>query len=225
MMNNKFRNGHGKPVVSFDIDGSLGSYHRNFLEFSERWLGRDMPDVEEMNPGLPLWKHMHITKTTYRQIKLAYRQSGAKRWMPAFPYADALTKKLSKLGAEIWICTTRPYLRLDNIDPDTREWLRRNHIHYDAVIFGEDKYKELVRQVDPSRIICILEDLPEMVDQAISVGLDNILLQDQPYNRHFDRYPSQVRRIHTLNPESEIWLDIGARTRSMVRDVPSELAP
>lgn len=211
---NKFRNGHGKPVVSFDLDGSLGSYHYNFLEFAQKWLGKKMPDVEEINPGLPLWKHMHITKTTYRQIKLAYRQSGAKRWMPVFPYASELTRRIRQSGAELWICTTRPYLKLDNIDPDTREWLKRNHIQYDAVIFGEDKYKELIRQVDIERIVAVLEDLPEMVDQAISVGLKGILLQDQPYNRHFDRYPNEVRRVTSLNPEGEPWNDILRRIQA-----------
>lgn len=217
-MLNKFRNGHGKSVVALDLDGSLGSYHINFLEFSERWLGRKMPDAEEINPGLPLWKHMHITKATYRQIKLAYRQSGAKRWMPVFPYASELTKRLKQASAEVWICTTRPYLKLDNIDPDTREWLRRNHIQYDAVIFGEDKYKELVRQVDINRIVVVLEDLPEMIEQAVQVGLNNILLRDQPYNRHYDRYPNHVRRTSTLNPEMEWWPDVLQRIRASSRE-------
>lgn len=213
MDNSKFKNGDGKPVVALDIDGSLGPYHANFLEFAERWLGRKMPGAEEMNPGLPLWKHMHITKLTYRQIKLAYRQSGAKRWMPVFPGASELTKQIRRAGAELWICTTRPYLRLDNIDPDTREWLRRNKIQYDAVIFGDDKYEELVRQVDPNRIICILEDLPELVERAVKVGIQDVMLMDQPYNRHYIGNDKVVTRVKNLDPESEPWNAILQRIR------------
>lgn len=213
MPDSKFRNGHGKPIVALDIDGSLGPYHSNFLEFAERWLGRAMPGAEEMNPGLPLWKHMHISKTTYRQIKLAYRQSGAKRWMPVFSGASDLTRKIRQAGALLWICTTRPYLRLDNIDPDTREWLRRNKIQYDFVVFGDDKYDELARQVDVCRIICILEDLPELVDRAEQLGIGNILLMDQPYNRHYTGNDKVVQRVTSLDPESEPWSGILKRIR------------
>lgn len=201
----RFRNGHGKPIVALDIDGSLGPYHANFLEFAERWLGRKMPGAEEINPGLPLWKHMHATKRTYREVKLAYRQSGAKRWMPVFPGASDLTRRIRRAGAELWICTTRPYLRLDNIDPDTREWLRRNKIQYDAVIYGDNKYEELVRQVGSERIVCILEDLPELVERAMKVGIQNILLMDQPYNRHYVGVGTFVTRVKSLDPESEPW--------------------
>ena len=216
MPDSKFRNGHNKPVVALDIDGSLGPFHANFLEFAERWLGRPMPGAEEINPGLPLWRHMHITKTTYRQVKLAYRQGGAKRWMPVFPGASDLTRKIRRAGAELWICTTRPYLRLDNIDPDTREWLSRHKIQYDCVIFGDDKYDELVRQVDAKRVVCILEDLPELVERAVHLGIENVLLMDQPYNRHYIGNDKVVTRVKSLDPESEPWNGILQRIRGSI---------
>lgn len=182
----KERNGHGKPVVALDIDGTTGDYHGHFLRFAEGWYGRPMPSPNEINPGLPLHRFMRTQKKTYRECKLAYRQGGMKRTMPCYPGASELTRAIRKAGAEVWICTTRPYLRLDNIDPDTREWLRRNKVQYDAVIYGEDKYKELVRQVGIDRIVAIADDLPEMVRAAQKLGVANIYLRDQPYNRHMD---------------------------------------
>ncbi len=182
----KERNGYGKPVVALDIDGTMGDYHGHFLRFAEGWYGRPMPSPEEINPGLPLHKFMRTQKKTYRECKLAYRQGGMKRTMPCYPGASDLTQALRRAGAEVWICTTRPYLRLDNIDPDTREWLRRNRIRYDAVIYGEDKYKELKRQVGLGRIVAIVDDLPEMVRAAQMIGIRNVYLRDQPYNRHLD---------------------------------------
>lgn len=180
----KERNGHGRPVVALDIDGTLGDYHGHFLRFAEGWYGRPMPTPEEMNPGLPLHKFMRTQKSKYRECKLAYRQGGMKRTMPCYPGASELTRAIRKAGAEVWICTTRPYLRLDNIDPDTREWLRRNRIQYDAVIYGEDKYRELRRQVGPERTVSVVDDLPEMAIAADRFTNANIYLRDQPYNQH-----------------------------------------
>jgi hypothetical protein len=180
--NEIFRNGAGKPIVALDIDGSLANYHAWFLKFAELYFDKPMPPVDNINPGLPLHRFMGVKLKDYRDCKLAYRQGGMKRSMPMYEGADLLTEALHHCGAEIWICTTRPYLRLDNIDPDTREWLRRNHIEYDAVIFGDDKYEELVRQVPIYRIVAIVDDLPEQVDKAYAAGVAKIYLRDQPYN-------------------------------------------
>lgn len=205
----KERNGHGKPVVALDIDGTTGDYHGHFLRFAEGWYGRPMPSPEEINPGLPLHRFMRTQKKTYRECKLAYRQGGMKRTMPCYPGASELTRAVRKAGAEVWICTTRPYLRLDNIDPDTREWLRRNKIQYDAVIYGEDKYKELVRQVGLERIVAIAEDLPEMVHAAQILGVSNIYLRDQPYNRHLRAEADGCFRfVHMLELERLLLMDI-----------------
>jgi hypothetical protein len=181
------RNGGG-PIVALDVDGTLGDYHRHFLQFAEGWYGRPMPKPSWINPGLPLHRFMETSKSTYRQCKLAYRQGGLKRSMPCYPDARELTVKLRQAGAEVWICTTRPYLRLDNIDPDTRHWLRRHRIQFDGVLFGEHKYRDLVKRVEQHRIVAILDDLPEMIDQARSLGL-HAIIRTQPYNVHRAELP------------------------------------
>lgn len=178
-------NGYDKPVVALDIDGTSALYHSWFLKFAEMYLGRPMPLAEE-NPGLPLYQFMHISKATYRKTKLAYRQGGLKRAMPVVEGMPEAVRAWRKAGAEVWICTTRPYLRLDNIDPDTREWLRRNRMQHDAVLFGHNKYRELRRLVGAERVVAVIDDLPEMLKQAEECGLGERLLHDQPYNRYWD---------------------------------------
>lgn len=173
-----------RPVVALDIDGTIGVYHGHFLNFAEGWLGREMPDTREYRGG-SLASFMGVSKTTYRRIKLAYRQGGMKRSMPAYPGAPELARALRRQGAEVWICTTRPYLHLSNIDPDTREFLRRNRIQYDGVLYGEHKYRDLCRLVLKSRIAGVLDDLPEMYRQAMDLGLPAVL-RTQPYNEHVD---------------------------------------
>jgi hypothetical protein len=186
-----FRSGDGTPVVALDIDGTLGNYHAHFLWFAERWLGAPMPSEYDINPGLRLSDFMNVPHHIYRECKLAYRQGGLKRFMPVYPFARELTMHIREAGAQVWICTTRPYLRLDNIDPDTREWLGRNHIEYDAVIFEGvpfrdermTKYADLVRQVGTDRIVAAVDDLPEQTIDAINNGIRKVYLRDQPYNR------------------------------------------
>lgn len=186
------RYNHNGPVVALDIDGTLGDYHGHFLRFASAWTGKSMPLPDDINPGLPLHRHMRISKARYRECKLAFRQGGLKRSMPVYEGAQQLTHAIRKTGAELWITTSRPYLRLDNIDPDTRHWLRRNGITYDACIYGERKYRDLTRIVGANRVAVVMDDLPEMCEQAEEVGLIAIL-RDQPYNRH-----ANCRRVMNL---------------------------
>jgi hypothetical protein len=186
----RFRSRANYPVVGLDIDGMLGDYHSHFLAFAENWFGQAMPPAHQVNPGMRLSTFMQVPHEQYRECKLAYRQGGLKRWMPCYPFAAELTHNVRDAGAQVWICTSRPYLRLDNIDPDTREWLHRNRIEYDAVIFeglaeGTEatKYYDLVDQVGLSRIIAVADDLPEQTADAERQGIEPVYLRDQPYNR------------------------------------------
>lgn len=187
-------NRDGVPLVALDVDGTLGDYHAHFLQFAENWFGQDFPKPDQINPGLRLSEFMGVQHEDYRKCKLAFRQGGQKRWMPAYPGTSQLTREIRGMGVDIWICTTRPFDRLDNIDPDTREWLSRNGVLYDAMLFGEDKYHELWRQVEERRtVLAVVDDLPEMCTEAMQYNWP-VLLRDQPYNRHFQ--PPGIRRVH-----------------------------
>lgn len=189
------RNGEGKPVVALDLDGTLGDYHSNFVTFARLYFGYPDSTWTDPNPGLPMWEWMGLPERSYRDAKLAYRQGGWKRWMTAYEGASELTKWIRNVGeAELWLCTTRPYLRLDSIDPDTREWLRRNDIAFDALLFDPvhessgSKYHELYRQVGRDAIASVVDDLPEMLQEAQSLeipGTGQPIIRDQPYNQHF----------------------------------------
>lgn len=169
------------PVMALDIDGTSGDYHAHFTNFIGLWLGRDMPDPTQYTGGVPFHKHLGVSRSTYRDAKLAYRQGGWKRFMPAYEGIGEFTKHVRRQGVQVWICTTRPYLRLDNIDPDTRHWLRRNGLQHDAVLYGEHKYRDLVRVVGAERVVVVYDDLPAMIRQAESLGLP-AYLRSQPYN-------------------------------------------
>jgi hypothetical protein len=164
-----------RPVVAIDIDGTLGDYHDHFLRFLEDYLGHSPIYPFQHNPKYGgdrpfrewVCEHYTIDARTFRDAKLAYRQGAMKRTMSPYPHAQMLCVTV-RIWAELWITTTRPYLRLDNIDPDTREWLRRNGIEFDGLLYDEAKYERLAERVDPERVVAVVDDLPEMVEAAAS---------------------------------------------------------
>lgn len=198
-------NGDG-PIFGIDIDGTLGDYHAHFIRFAEMYTGRDLPDPKDVNPALPFSKFLGLSKRYYREIKLAYRQGGMKRSMPCYAGARELTVGLRRSGAEVWICTTRPFNQLGNVDSDTRHWLRRNGIQYDQVLWGENKYRDLSRLAG-ERVVAVLEDLPKLCDQAWKSGITPVL-REQPYNDHVEhtiRAANLYEAKSTLLKELENW--------------------
>jgi hypothetical protein len=158
-----------RPVVAVDIDGTLGDYHSHFLAFLEEYIGWAQPRPFYIGTeGFKEWSMevYDLDEASWKDIKLAYRQGAQKRSMPIFAWAQALTGIVRWEGAELWITTTRPYLRLDNIDPDTREWLARNGVEYDGLIYDKYKYRLLSEQVDPTRVVAVIDDLTDKVEEA-----------------------------------------------------------
>lgn len=174
-----------RPVVGLDIDGTCGEYHEHFAEYAEMFLQR--PVIRHWDGSIPYWRCFGVTKQRYREMKLGYRQGRMKRSMPVIPGAAALTRAVRKAGAELWVCTTRPWLRLDNIDPDTRFWLRDKGLQYDGVLFGETKYRDLASLIGIHRVVAVLDDEPGQVAVAERYGLSARII-DRPYNRHADGY-------------------------------------
>jgi phosphoserine phosphatase len=175
-----------RPIVAVDIDGTLGDHYEHTARFAEMWTGHDIKyDPVQGWPDdankFQFHRALGVSKNTYRKIKLAYRQGGMKRSMPCYEGASELTRVLRKNKIEVWICTSRPYLRLDNIDPDTRHWLSRNRIQYDNIIYGDRKYSDLVRHVGKGRVVAVLDDLPEMCAQATRAGIHPIMIR-RPHN-------------------------------------------
>lgn len=191
-----------KPVVALDIDGTLGDWHDHWFHFadgyfntvfSRHWLGDDA-----------LYEHMGITLEEYRAAKLVFRQGGYKRTMKADHYAAELAGNLHHVGVEVWVTTTRPYLRLDNLDPDTREWLGRNGIKYDGLLYDDDKYAALIATVGKDRIVAVLDDEPECYQRATQLGLTRIL-RSRRHNEAFRSvYPGVASAISLMTAERMI---------------------
>jgi hypothetical protein len=199
-----------QPVVAVDIDGTLGDYHGHFLDFAEQWLGRSLYRTYNGGVSFRTWFHTanHVGTDEYRAIKLAYRQGGMKRSMPVFDGAQSLIYEILAHDVELWITTTRPYLSLDTVIPDTVEWLHRNGMgDYDGMLFDEDKYAKLLDRVDENRIVAIIDDLPEMCDEADRLTGRNVsILMGTEWNAvHMDRRNTMYGIIAGIGTVIEQW--------------------
>lgn len=171
------------PVVVCDIDGTLADYHQAFASFAKRYHGMDN-DTEGWNGYGEMEDWLGLSKQEYREAKLAYRQGGNKRWSSLLPGVHQFLETVQSEGARLWLATTRPWQRLDNIDPDTRWWLARHGILYEGLIYGEDKYEQLLEAVDRARILLVVDDLSEQLNVAETYGLATFQVL-----RHHNSYP------------------------------------
>jgi phosphoglycolate phosphatase-like HAD superfamily hydrolase len=175
-----------KPIVAIDIDGTMGDYHGSFMRFAEQYVGRTWSGpVYNGGGSFREWVcwNLKITASEYRQMKLAYRQGANKRFMPILPHALELCLAVRAAGAELWVTTTRPYLSLDNVVPDTVEWLRRQGIEYDGMLFDDDKYLKLAEQIDAERVVAVFDDIQENVFRANELFQGNGWLVKGAWNR------------------------------------------
>lgn len=179
------------PVVALDIDGTLADYYKHFEWFANLYLQREEPLRAnwDRSPDDEFSEALGLEKSKYRDIKLAYRQGGMKRSLPMFSGAGRLVYNLRSAGIQVWICTTRPWQRLDNIDPDTQFWLANNIGRVDGVIYGEDKYLDLIDIVGKDRILAVADDIPANYLSAESLGL-TAFLAEGAHNAKFNRLRS-----------------------------------
>jgi hypothetical protein len=83
----------------------------------------------------------------------------------------------------------------DRVDPDTREWLERNNIPFDGLLYSDQKMKELAERVEPERVVMVLDDLVPVLEAASSIfGASVPVLRRTRYNQLTD-WPQTVYNL------------------------------
>lgn len=173
-------------VCAVDLDGVLVDYPRCWVDFVNKKLGKDYKDLFEARAK--------TNKLTYLKLKNLYRESGYKRKLNAVKGASKFTQTLRRKGYKIIILTARPYKRYARLFADTKYWLDRKNIKYDAILFDANKHLTIIKQVPHLRFM--VEDNRKLANDVANWGYKAFLL-DNYYNQGSTH--KKVVRIKKLN--------------------------
>ncbi|HKL23422.1 MAG TPA: dUTP diphosphatase [Candidatus Nanoarchaeia archaeon] len=179
-------------VVGVDIDGVLAAYPEHFLDFVNRKMGTDY-SVESLT-NYDIYEALDLPENVTKELKDKFRQSGEKRFIPITEGAREFLKKLRKNGYQIVLLSARPYKKYRRIFADTKEWLEKNNLVHDAILWDEDKCARLIREFGTDKVKFFVEDNLENANDVADVS--KVYLLDKSYNK--GKIKENVVRIDDL---------------------------
>lgn len=94
--------------------------------------------------------------------------------------ASLYINKLHDLGHEIYIITARSNKFADNIMDITLDYLAKNEIKYDKIIFQSHNKADICRE---NNIDVMVDDSIEHIEEITNVGI-KVIIMDNEYNRN-----------------------------------------
>lgn len=182
----------GDKIVGIDIDGVLADYYSHFIDYLNCKLSTAYNISDLKCPNVK--DSFHINGIDYEHIKDAYRQNGEYKNIAAVNGAKELLDAFKTAGYQIALLTSRPYIVYKRLFADTIEWLNKNSIKYDIILFDENKNAVLYRNFG-DRVKFFIEDELEKANNIASMGVKTYLL-DRCYNQGAIR--ENVFRIKSL---------------------------
>ena len=181
-------------ICAIDIDGVLAKYPESFLKFAKKefgvsWNINNVPDCFQRPSKL------------HNKIKDAYRQSGEKRNLEVIDGAKEMLKHFKKLGYTIILLTARPYKKYKRIFADTLEWLDKNDLIYDAIIWDENKNERVIKEFPKMKFM--VEDSESNAVKIAELGY-KVFVVDTPYpqKRHQHKNIIRVKNLEEIQDES-----------------------
>lgn len=183
-----------EAVVAIDIDGVLADYPRSFLDFINQELGTQFTIAQVTS--YDIYGCLGIPPEVGLPIKNKYRETGQKRFIPVLPGAKEFLQRLREAGFTIVLITARPYEQYSRIYADTLEWLARNELPYDYLVFHEKKEEYLIDMVGKDAIRFFVDDVAGNANSVSRLGVPCYLVT-RPYNIGAD-LKENVTRIDKL---------------------------
>jgi len=191
MQSNKWEVEKEKKICYFDIDGVLNDYPECWLRFlREKWDRTELPDrkIRDLN-----YVKEQVPYQLYRNSKWEYRESGYKTTIPPTTSASELTYNLHQMRYHIVIITARPVKEHPSLFKQTVDWLQKNSIEFDDLIFDGDKHIAVLKRYPHLKFG--VEDHRYYANLVASWGYHMYLL-DSKYNQ--GEIHKNVTRIKSL---------------------------
>ena len=180
-------------IAGIDIDGVLAAYPEHFIDFINKKVGTDLKaeDLKDYN----IYEALELPEKMLRDLKDEFRQSGEKRFIPVLDGAKEFLQDLKDDDYEIVLLSARPYKKYRRIFADTKEWLEKNELVHDAILWDEDKCNRLIREFGHESIQFFVED---NLDNANSVSKTaKVYLLNKTYNQ--GKTTENVIRVDSLS--------------------------
>ena len=170
-----------KNVVAIDIDGVLAQYPEGFMDFIREQTGMKFINfVQKGDLYDDLAPFFDGDYKAVKDLKHAYRSSGAKANLPMVEGASLALHDLRQMGYSIVLLSARPYKEYPRIFADTIEWLNKNDIPYDAILWDENKEDRIVKEFPHMKFL--VEDNLSNAKKVAKRGYP-VFLFDYPSNQ------------------------------------------
>ena len=191
--------------IGIDIDGVLTNYDDYILDFTSKYCYEHGLKGFD-NANLYEYKKLNWDENTINNYREEFFLNYIKN-EPARKFASEIIKKLRNDGNKIFIITARyktfenGQINNENVKECTLNWLRKNKIEYDKVIFTKPpKVKEILE----NKIDIMIEDSPTTINELVKVV--NVLYYDTRYNRDIEH--ENITRVYS-------WYDIYMKINSI----------
>jgi len=179
-------------IAGIDIDGVLADYPHYFLKYVRKYAKTDLK-VEDLN-DYNLYQELGLPIELTKQLKHDFRQSGQLANVPLISGAKEMLDGLKNNGYSVVLLSSRPYKQYKRIFADTKEWLNKNDLYHDVIIWGEDKCSKLIREFGKDNVEFFVED---NLDNANDIArISKVYLYNMPYNQ--EETKENVIRINNL---------------------------
>ncbi len=191
--------------IGIDIDGVLTNDDDYILDFTSKYCyEHDLKGFD--NANLYEYRKLNWDENTINDYRKEYFLNYIKN-EPARKFASEVIKKLRDEENKIFIISARyktaEYGKInnENVRECTLDWLRKNKIEYDKIIFTKPPK---VNEILENKIDIMIEDSPTTINELVKVV--KVLYYDTRYNRSIEH--ENITRVYS-------WYDIYMKINEM----------
>ena len=180
--------------IGIDIDGVLTNDDDYILDFTSKYCyEHDLKGFD--NANLYEYRKLNWDENTINDYRKEYFLNYIKN-EPARKFASEVIKKLRNEGNKIFIISARyktaEYGKInnENVRECTLDWLRKNKIEYDKIIFTKPPK---VNEILENKIDIMIEDSPTTINELVKVV--KVLYYDTRYNRSIEH--ENITRVYS----------------------------
>ena len=191
--------------IGIDIDGVLTNDDDYILDFTSKYCyEHDLKGFD--NANLYEYRKLNWDENTINNYRKEFFLNYIKN-EPARKFASEVIKKLRDEGNKIFIISARyktaenGKINNENIRECTLDWLIKNNIEYDKIIFTKPPK---VNEILENKIDIMIEDSPTTINELVKVV--KVLYYDTRYNRSIEH--EHITRVYS-------WYDIYMKINEM----------